>query len=142
MNGLKLLQQPHRPPLIQIKKKTFRFIDGKKIYPIMIKDAVNKTFNSVNLFSAPYYGKDEVYNVYVAFETYNQANIMAENIGKYYNISCEPIEQLRKDMEYYSVITKTPLVVITGYLVLEDTYELYYYSHNNDKDKNILSDIK
>lgn len=144
----KLLRPPNRPPLIQIRKKKFKYIDSKYIYPIIcnsdetriIKPDNSSELAKVVFFSAPYFHEKEVYNVYVGFNNLSKANIMSSNINSYYNIKCEAIQMLRTDMEYYSHIMKTPLVIINNYDSVSDTYELSYFTNIN-KEKYDLFNI-
>jgi hypothetical protein len=126
-----ILRQPHRPPLIQIKHKNFKYINVKHVYPIVIRDKHFNTYSRINFFSAPYYNDTDVFNVYISYHTFDAASITAANIASYYDINCEPIKQLRDDMEFYAASMKTPLVIISNYDNKNYIYDLSYFCGEN-----------
>lgn len=130
----KIMPHPRRPPLIQIKYKNFKYINPKHVYPIVIRNNNINTYSRVNFFSAPYYHENDVFNVYVSYTNFDDASITASNIASYYDIDCEPIQQLKTDMEFYAASMKTPLVVISNYDSKNYIYDLNYFSATNKED--------
>lgn len=128
----KLHPAPHRPPLIQIKYKKFMMLNCKYVYPLIFtkNDKLNLDNSSdlsrVNFLTAPYYHENDIYNVYVSYMSERRAKQMISSIKEYYNLECDAIKMLREDMEYYSEIMNTPLVVIRNHKPENDIYELSY----------------
>jgi hypothetical protein len=127
-----LLPAPHRPPLIQIKHKRFMMLNCKYVYPLIytknekLNVETSSDLSRVNFLTAPYYHDNDIYNVYVSYMSEKKAKNMIRNIKDYYDLDCDAIKMLREDMEYYSEIMNTPLVVIRNHKLDIDIYELSY----------------
>ena len=128
----KLSPPPHRPPLVQIKNKKFRYLKCKYVYPLIHKSDSNLDFdlisnlNKIRFFTAPYFQNPDTYNVHVTYMSKLKAEQMKELIYSYYGIQCESIRVLREDMEHLSSIKNIPLVIVRSYNTYTDTFELSY----------------
>jgi len=130
-----------KPPLVNIKNKSFKYINNEFIYPIIMKIPDKGNYVKKQYFSAPYYQYDsdrgkiptDIFNVYISYDTLEKADNMANAINNYYKVECETIKELRVDMEHYSANMNTPFVIISNYDEDEDLYELSYYCNINNK---------
>lgn len=126
----RLQQSPHRPPLVQIKQKRFRYLTCKYVYPLVRNklDPNNSSeLSRVPFLTAPYYHDDDTYNVYLTYMSEKKAVQMIDSIKSYYNINCDYIKMLREDMEHLSNVINIPLVIIRSYNPESNVYELSYF---------------